>query len=169
MKTIKIKKSIFCTAMTIGFVFLTGLLSVAAQQNFVANLSGAQIVPAVTTNGKAVCKGVLNAAQTQINLTCTYSDLSSGASATNVRSAAAGANGAVLFDLGTVSGTSGTVTSTINLTAAQVSDLRANRFYVNLQTANNSGGEIRGQLHVANNTYNDVAGDGRTDLTVFRP
>lgn len=32
-----------------------------------------------------------------------------------------------------------------------------------------TAGEIRGQLHVANAIYDDYDGDGRTDVTVFRP
>lgn len=112
--------------------------------------------------------GLLSAAA-QLNLSCDYSALSSGASAANVRGAAVGENGAALFDLGAVSGTSGTINSTINLTTAQIADLRANKFYANIHTASNPCGEIRGQLHIANNTYNDVDGDGRSDLTVFRP
>jgi hypothetical protein len=32
------------------------------------------------------------------------------------------------------------------LTDAQISDLEAGRTYINLHTANNKGGEIRGQL-----------------------
>lgn len=37
-----------------------------------------------------------------------------------------------------------------------------------MRTANFPDGEIRGQIHLANGTYNDFDGDGRTDLTVYR-
>ncbi len=36
------------------------------------------------------------------------------------------------------------------MTAAQVADLTAGRYYVNLHTAKNPGGEIRGQLTRSN-------------------
>ena len=171
MKTSKIKKYIFLSMMTMSFVFLLGMGVVSAQQVFVANLSGAQEVPAVSTSGRGVCQVVLNAAQTQITTNCTYSGLSSSANAGHIHgNGAVGATAPVLFNFGTVSGTSGTISpAPFTVTAQQVADLRANKFYANIHTANNPNGEIRGQLHVANNTYNDLDGDGRTDLTVFRP
>lgn len=145
-------------------------IAAQAQQVFVANLSGAQEVPAVTTSGKGICKVVLNLAQTQITVNCTYSGLSSSANAAHIHgSAVVGANAPVLFNFGTVSGTSGTISNqTFTVTAQQVADMRQNRFYVNVHTANNSNGEIRGQLHVANSTFNDFDGDGCTDITVYR-
>ena len=148
--------------MTIGFIISTAAIS-QAQQVFVANLSGAQEVPAVTTSGKGVCKVVLNAAQTQITVNCQYLGLTSNANAAHIHgNAAVGANAPVLFNFGVVSGTSGTITpAPITLTAQQVVDLRANKFYVNVHTANNPGGEIRGQLHVSNAIYDDYDGDGR--------
>lgn len=156
--------------MMIGFIISTTAI-MQAQQVFVANLSGAQEVPAVTTTGKGVCLITLNAAQTQISVNCRYSGLSGSATAAHIHgSAAVGANAPVLFDFGTVSGASGTIApAPINVTAQQVADLRANKMYVNVHTANNASGEIRGQLHVSNAIYNDYDGDGKSDPTVFRP
>src|SRR5688572_27167341 len=51
--------------------------------------------------------------------------------------------------------------------SAQVADLRAKRWYVNIHTTNFPDGEIRGQIKPAN-TITDSDGDGRTDITVFR-
>ena len=158
-------------ALLTMIIFIGSAVIAQAQQIFVANLSGAQEVPAVTTNGRGICKAVLNAAQTQLTVNCAYSGLSSSAATGRIHgSGAVGVNAPVLFDFGTVSGTSGTINpSSIALTTQQVADLRANKLYVNIITANNGGGEIRGQLHVANGTFNDFDGDGRADLTVFRP
>ncbi len=156
--------------MMIGFIISTAAIA-QAQQVFVANLSGAQEVPAVITSGKGVCQIVLNAAQTQIAVNCRYSGLSSSANAGHIHgSGSVGANAPVLFNFGPVSGTSGSITpAPINVTAQQVADLRANKLYVNVHTANNPNGEIRGQLHVSNALTNDYDGDGKTDPTVFRP
>lgn len=156
--------------MMIGFIISSAAVS-QAQQVFVANLSGAQEVPAVTTSGKGVCQAILNAAQTEISVNCRYSGLSSAANAGHIHgTASVGANAPVLFNFGTVSGTSGTIApAPFTVTAQQVADLRANKMYVNIHTANNPNGEIRGQLHVANAIANDYDGDGRTDPTVFRP
>ena len=38
------------------------------------------------------------------------------------------------------------ITGTATLTDAQVADLEAGKYYVNIHTAANRGGEIRGQL-----------------------
>ncbi len=156
--------------MMIGFIVSTAAIA-QAQQVFVANLSGAQEVPAVSTSGKGVCQVVLNAAQTQITVNCRYSGLSSSANAAHIHgNASVGATAPVLFNFGTVSGTSGTITpAAFSVTAQQVADLRAQKMYANIHTANNPNGEIRGQLHIANVAYNDYDGDGRTDPTVFRP
>jgi len=156
--------------MMIGFIISTAAVS-QAQQVFVANLSGAQEVPAVATSGKGVCQVVLNAAQTQITVNCRYSGLSSAANAAHIHgSAPVGATAPVLFNFGTVSGTSGTITpAPIAVTPQQVTDLRANKMYANIHTANNPNGEIRGQIHIANAIFDDYDGDGRTDPTVFRP
>lgn len=141
-----------------------------AQQVFVANLSGAQEVPAVASSGRGVCQAVLNAAQTQLTVNCNYSGLTSNATAANIRGGAfVGGLAGVMFDFGAVSGTSGTISPPpFTLTADQLVELRWNRMYVNIQTANHPSGEIRGQLHVANAIFDDYDGDGRTDPTVFR-
>lgn len=156
--------------LVIGFIISTAIIS-QAQQVFVANLSGAQEVPAVTTGGKGVCQIILNAAQTQASVNCRYSGLSGSATAAHIHgNAIVGATAPVLFDFGTVSGASGTIApSPINVTAQQVADLRANKMYVNVHTANNPNGEIRGQLHISNAITNDYDGDGKSDPTIFRP
>lgn len=59
----------------IGIIISTAAIS-HAQQVFVAHLSGAQEVPAVSTSGKGVCKIILNAPQNQITVNCQYSGLS---------------------------------------------------------------------------------------------
>jgi apolipoprotein N-acyltransferase len=152
-----------------GIIFTVSASS-QAQQVFIANLSGGQEVPAVNTDGKGVCRLFLNAAQTQITANCRYSGLSSSASAAHIHgNAAIGTTAPVLFNFGTVSATSGTISpAPFTVTAQQVADLRANKMYANLHTANNPNGEIRGQIHVANSIYDDYDGDGRSDPTVFR-
>jgi hypothetical protein len=53
-------------------------------------------------------------------------------------------NAGVLVSLGT--NLANPIKGSATLTDAQVSDLEAGRTYVNLHTADNKGGEIRGQL-----------------------
>jgi hypothetical protein len=129
-------------------VIVAILLSGAAradQINFKADLSGASEVPPVTSAGKGTATASLDTATKTLNWTVTYSGLSGPATAGHIHGPAApGANAGVLvpFTGGLVSPIKGSAT----LTDAQISDLEAGRTYVNLHTADNKGGEIRGQL-----------------------
>ena len=156
-----------------GFLFLFVMVcaaSVAAQQRFVAALDGAQEVPANASAGKGTCTIVLNAAQTQITVNCTFSGLGTNLSAAHIHgNAAPGTNAGVLFGFtGLPTATSGSIGPlTFSVTPAQLADMRAHRYYVNLHTASIPGGEIRGQIKQAH-TVTDFDGDGRSDPTVFR-
>ncbi len=157
--------------LVFGFV-LTLLLSgqALADQKFVAYLEGRQEVPNVATIGKGTCVVTLNAAETQITANCTFSNLSSNAIAAHIHgNARRGVNAGILFNFGSVSGLSGSITpAPFDVTPQQVADMRANLWYVNVHSGNFSGGEIRGQLKVAN-TYADTDGDAVADLIRFRP
>lgn len=61
--------------------FLCFTASIYAQQKFVANLSGSQQVPANTSGGRGLCKLSLIQNETQIELACNYSNLSSASTA----------------------------------------------------------------------------------------
>jgi hypothetical protein len=136
-------------ARSLGLVALAVLLGCgvarADQVNFKADLGGASEVPPVTTAGKGTATVSLDTATKMLTWTVTYSGLSGPATAGHIHGpAAAGANAGVLVPL------SGSLASPINgsatLTDAQISDLEAGRTYLNLHTADNKGGEIRGQL-----------------------
>jgi hypothetical protein len=155
--------------LTIGLSALIFSTTASAQQKFTVSLNGVQENPSVNSPGGGRCILTLDTAETQITLSCSYSGLGSNASAAHIHTnGPAGVNGPVLFSLTGASGTSGTLDlAPTAVTSAQVADLRAKRWYVNIHTANFSGGEIRGQIKPAN-TITDVDGDGRTDITVFR-
>src|SRR5206468_1549375 len=74
--------------------------------------------------------------------------------AAHIHQAPAGTPGPVIvpLDASAVTGTSGTFsgTSTVALTDAQVTVLQAGGLYVNVHTARNGSGEIRGQIAVVN-------------------
>jgi len=117
----------------------------AAEVNFKADLSGASEVPPVNTAGKGSATAALDTTTKTLSWTVTYSGLSGPATAGHIHGPAApGANAGVLvpFSGSTASPIKGSAT----LTDAQISDLEAGRTYINLHTANNKGGEIRGQL-----------------------
>jgi hypothetical protein len=149
-----------------AFIFST---TASAQQKFTASFNGVQENPAVNSLGRGSCVLTLNTAETQITLSCTYSGLGSNASAAQIHTnGPVGVNGPVLFNLTGASGTSGTLTlAPTAVTPAQVADLRAKRWYVNIQTTNFPSGEIRGQIKIATTPF-DFDGDGRTDIRVLR-
>jgi len=132
-------------APTVIVAFLLSGAARADQINFKADLSGASEVPPVTSAGKGAATASLDTAAKTLNWTVTYSGLSGPATAGHIHGPAApGANAGVLvpFTGALVSPIKGSAT----LTDAQTSDLQAGRTYVNLHTADNKGGEIRGQL-----------------------
>ena len=157
----------------VGIFLLFVLLSVTAahaQQRFVAALTGAQEVPANASAGKGTCTIVLNAAQTQITVNCTFSGLGSNANVAHIHgNAAVGTNASPIFAFtGVPAATSGTI-GPLNfaVTPQQVTDMRNHLHYANIHSTNLPGGEIRGQVKQAHTVY-DNDGDGRTDPVVFR-
>jgi hypothetical protein len=117
----------------------------ADQINFKADLSGANEVPPVTTAGKGSATATLDTGTKMLTWTVDYSGLSGPVTAAHIHGpAAAGTNAGVLIPLGT--NLANPIKGSATLTDAQVSDLEAGRTYVNLHTADNKGGEIRGQL-----------------------
>ena len=162
------RKNLFLM-LTIGlsaFIFST---TASAQQKFTVSLNGVQENPPVNSSGGGSCVLTLDTAETQITLSCTYSGLGSNASDAHIHTnGPVGVNGPVLFNLTGASGTSGTLTlAPTAVTPAQVADLRAKRWYVNIHTTNFSDGEIRGQIKIATTPF-DFDGDGRTDIRVLR-
>ena len=162
-----LKNPSFCVAILLIIFCLS--VSVQAQQIFIANLSAAQQVPPNNSNAKAVCKLKLDQSQTQLELTCNYSNLSSGATFVRIHgNASIGETAPALFSVPLNGSQSGGFAGNIISSAQQLSEIYANRIYITFYTTNFPNGEIRGQIHLANGTYNDFDGDGRTDLTVYR-
>ncbi len=132
-------------ALSIVGLFLLGGVAQADQITFKADLASAAEVPPVTSPGKGSATASLDTTTKTLTWTVTYSGLSGPATAGHIHGPAAlGANAGVLVPF------SGDLASPIKgsatLSDAQVSDLEAGKLYVNLHTAANKPGEIRGQL-----------------------
>ena len=110
-----------------------------------AKLSGANEVPSNTSAGTGMLDASLDKQTNVLTWTVTYAGLTGPVKAGHFHGpAAAGANAGVAL------GFSGSVESpikgTATLTAAQAADVMAGKWYVNLHTAANPGGEVRGQV-----------------------
>jgi len=111
-------------------------------------LSGANEVPAVTTSATGAATVVLNESAKTVTVTGTFTGLSGNATAAHVHGPAAkGVNAGIVFNLTPTSAASGTLSGTSPvLTDQQISDFKNKLWYVNVHTAANPNGEIRGQL-----------------------
>jgi hypothetical protein len=110
-----------------------------------ASLSAAQEVPPGSGAGTGMAEVQLNTNTNQLTWKVTYSGLSGPATAGHIHGpAAAGANAGVVVPFTAVGAQP--VVGQATITPQQVGDLAAGLWYVNIHTAANPGGEIRGQL-----------------------
>ncbi len=113
-----------------------------------AKLSSANEVPVNGSAGTGMLDASFNKDTNELTWTVSYSGMTGPVAAGHFHGPAmAGANAGVAL------GFSGSMDSPIKgsatLTPAQAADLLAGKWYVNLHTAANKGGEIRGQATVA--------------------
>src|SRR5262249_6033101 len=116
---------------------------------FTASLTGAQEVPPNASTATGTATVTLNAAETMITVSLTFSGLTAPATAAHIHGLAPpGTNAPVVFPLaGVPLATSGSIGPQVfAITAGQVSGLRSGLFYVNVHDSTFPGGEIRGQL-----------------------
>jgi hypothetical protein len=110
-----------------------------------ARLSAANEVPVNASMGKGMMQATFDKQTSMLSWTLTYSDLTGPVRAAHFHGPAlAGANAGVA--LGLTGSLESPVKGSAVLTAAQVADVMAGKWYINLHTAANAGGEIRGQL-----------------------
>jgi CHRD domain len=130
-------------------ILLTAFLMVggaqAATKVFKAAMDGASEVPPTTSAGTGAATATLDTATRRLTWDVTYSGLTGPAMAAHIHGPAdPGKNAGVVVPL------TGSLKSPIKgakvLTSAEVTDLEAGKYYVNIHTAANKGGEIRGQM-----------------------
>jgi hypothetical protein len=110
-----------------------------------AKLSGANEVPANTSTGTGTLEATLDTQSNLLTWTVTYTGLTGAAKAGHFHGpAAAGANAGVA--LGFTGSVESPIKGSATLTPTQAADVLAGKWYVNLHTAANPGGEVRGQM-----------------------
>jgi len=141
----KLLSPVLVGVLAIGALAMTA--SAHADAVLQAALTGASEVPPVKTAGTGSVEATLNANTHLLSWTVTYAGLTGPATAAHFHGPAMpGQNAAVLVPL------AGKMTSPMSgsatLTGAQVADLMAGKWYFNVHTSDNPGGEIRGQVTV---------------------
>jgi hypothetical protein len=130
--------------MRIAFALsLAGLLAASAsgQTLYRADLNGAQVVPPVSTSAGGYAKVTLNSDDTVTYFVTSW--LVTGTAA-HISTGAVGVSGPILFTLsGGPTVWSGTTTA---LSATDKANLRASGLYIDIDSAANPSGEIRGQI-----------------------
>ena len=144
---------------------IRGQIEVEKDEEFVSVLEGAQEVPPVTTNALGAGSFNLSQSQDKLKFRVVVSGLSGPITMCHFHQGALGVAGPVVLDL--MSFVSGNVIEgEVTPTPAIVTAMLAGQIYINVHTAANPGGEIRGQL-VRDARY--LSHDARFDGTQMVP
>ena len=112
--------------------------------NFKADLQGASEVPATASKGIGTGAITFDTVTKKLDYKVTYSGLSGAATMGHIHGPAeVGSNAGVVIPFANAASP---IDGTAILTDAQAADLLAGKMYVNVHTAENKGGEIRGQI-----------------------
>jgi len=131
--------------VTLAFAGAVAFSGPAFAEKFKATLDGKSEVPANTSAGKGTADLDYDAASKKLTWKLNYSGLSGPATAAHFHGPAeAGKNAGVAVAIPNA-GTS-PAEGSATLTDAQAADLMAGKLYINVHTAANPGGEIRGQV-----------------------
>jgi hypothetical protein len=118
--------------------------ALADTTSYKADLKGAQEVPPVSGGGAGSADLTYDTSTKKVTWKVTFSGLTGPATAAHFHGPAeVGKNAGVAV---AIPGTSSPLEGSATLTDAQSADLAAGKWYVNIHTAANKGGEIRGQV-----------------------
>ena len=121
-----------------------GMMSSSSTATFTGTLNGASEVPPNMTSGSGSATASLDKNTNLLKYKVTYSGLTGPATAAHFHGpAAAGANAGVVIPF---ANPASPIEGQVTLTSAQAADLLAGKWYVNIHTAANAAGEIRGQM-----------------------
>ena len=124
---------------------LAGPAAHAEMLTFHANMAGGQEVPPHDVKGTGTVEATLDTATKKLDYTATWQGLTGPATMGHFHGPAApGANAGVVVPWG--NNITSPFKGSATLTDAQMADLEAGKWYANVHTAANPGGEIRGQM-----------------------
>ena len=136
-----LKTKTLLATLAVGILFA----GPAFAEKFKATLDGKSETPPNTSAGTGTADIDWDAATKKLSWKLTYSGLSGPATAAHFHGPAEpGKNAGVAVAI--PNATSSPVEGSATLTDAQAADLMAGKYYVNVHTAANPGGEIRGQV-----------------------
>jgi len=162
------------TLLVIGLLVITAPMALAADPPtaaFGGPLDGGQEVPPVATAATGEATVVISPDDSTIWYVVDYSGLSGALAAAHIHTGGAGVNGGVILPLaasaspmvGTLTAADFSASGSITTFAEAVAAIKAGETYINLHTAANPGGEIRGQV-VAKGDAHFVTLDGAQEV-----
>jgi len=121
-----------------------GMMSSSNTASFSGAMNASSEVPPNMTRGTGMAEAWLDKTSNLLKWKITYTGLSGPATAAHFHGpASAGANAGVVVPFASAATP---IEGQATITAAQAADLMAGRWYANIHTAANPGGEIRGQM-----------------------
>jgi hypothetical protein len=118
--------------------------TMAANVNLKADMKGLSEVPPTDSKGSGSVTATFDTASKKLSWKGSVSGLTGPATAAHFHSGEVGKNGGVAVPI--AGADKGSFEGSATLTDAQADDLMAGKWYVNVHTAANKGGEIRGQV-----------------------
>lgn len=126
---------------------LRGQIVQPGETVYTARLSGDQENPPVTATGSGIAEFLVDTTANRLRYVVNVTGMAMASTGWHIHTGRAGFNGGVLIDLSDAGAVpASAVSGTRPITAASVADLEAGRWYVNMHSAANPAGEIRGQI-----------------------
>jgi hypothetical protein len=132
------------TALACAAVLAVASPAMAANVNLKADLKATSEVPPTDSKGSGSVTATFDTASKKLSWKGTVSGLTGPATAAHFHAGEAGKNGGVVVPI--AGADKGSFEGSATLTDAQAAELMDGKWYVNVHTAANKGGEIRGQV-----------------------
>jgi hypothetical protein len=142
MTTTILRSGLAAFACTAVLVFACS--SMAANVNLTADLKASSEVPPTDSKGTGSVTATYDTANKTLSWKGTITGLTGPATAAHFHTGEAGKNGGVAVPI--AGADKGSFEGSATLTDAQAEELLAGKWYVNVHTAANKAGEIRGQM-----------------------